>query len=149
LAGELVADTTRPLLVWEKPFYPTYYFPLDDVRTDLLVPDGTVVHSPSRGDGQAFSIRNGSRKAPGAAIRYKDSPFEELREAIRLDWDALDAWFEEDEQVFTHPRDSYTRVDILSSSRHIKVERNGVTLAETRKPALVFETGLPVRYYLP
>ena len=149
LAGELVADTTRPLLVWEKPYYPTYYFPLDDVRSELLVPDGTVVHSPSRGDGQTFSIRIGDREVVGAALRYEESPFEQLREAIRLDWDALDAWFEEDEQVFTHPRDPYTRVDILVSSRHVTVERGGVTLAETHKPTLLFETGLPTRYYLP
>src|SRR5262249_12063689 len=115
LAGELVADTTRPLLVWEKPYYPTY-FPLDDVRSELLVPDGTVLHSPSRGDGQTFSIRIGDREVAGSALRYEESPFEQLREAIRLDWNALDAWFEEDEQVFTHPRDPYTRVDILASS---------------------------------
>jgi uncharacterized protein (DUF427 family) len=129
-AGELVADTTRPLLVWERPHSPTYYFPLDDVRTELLVPDGTVVHSPSRGDGRVFGIHTGSRHVVGAAIRYWESPFEDLREAIRLDWNAFDAWFEEDEQVFTHPRDPYTRVDILPSSRHVKIERGGVTLAE-------------------
>ena len=61
----------------------------------------------------------------------------------------MDAWFEEDEQVFTHPRDPYTRVDILPSSRHVRVELGGVTIAETTKPTLLFETGLPVRYYLP
>ena len=61
----------------------------------------------------------------------------------------MDAWFEEDEQVFTHPRDPYTRVDILPSSRHVRVELDGVTIAETTKPTLLFETGLPVRYYLP
>jgi uncharacterized protein (DUF427 family) len=149
LAGELVADTTRPLLVWEKPSYPTYYFPLDDVRSELLVPDGTVVHSPSRGDGQTFSVRIGDREVAEAALRYEESPFEELREAIRLDWNALDAWFEEDEQVFTHPRDPYTRVDILPSSRRVRIERDGVTLADTHKPTLLFETGLPTRYYLP
>jgi uncharacterized protein (DUF427 family) len=149
LAGELVADTTRPLLVWEKPYYPTYYFPLDDVRRELLAPDGGVVHSPSRGDGQSFTVRVGGTEAVGAALRFEQSPFEELRDAIRLDWHALDAWFEEDEQVFTHPRDPYTRVDILPSSRHVRVEVDGVTIAETARPTLLFETGLPTRYYLP
>jgi uncharacterized protein (DUF427 family) len=61
----------------------------------------------------------------------------------------MDAWFEEDEQVFTHPRDPYTRVDILPSSRHIRVAVDGITIAETSKPTLLFETGLPTRYYLP
>jgi uncharacterized protein (DUF427 family) len=149
LGGELVADSTRPLLVWEKPYYPTYYFPLDDARTELLSPDGNVVHSPSRGDGQSFTIRAGGKEAVGAALRYEQSPFEELRNAVRLDWHALDAWFEEDEQVFTHPRDPYTRVDILASSRHVRVDLDGVTIADTHKPTLLFETGLPTRYYLP
>jgi len=149
LAGELVADTTSPLLVWEQPQYPAYYFPIADVRTELLEPDGDVVHSPSRGDGRTFTVRADGRKARGAALRYEDSPFEDLRDTIRLEWDAMDAWFEEDEQVFTHPRDPYTRVDILPSSRHVRVEVDGVTVAETHKPTLLFETGLPTRYYVP
>jgi uncharacterized protein (DUF427 family) len=149
LGGEAVVDTTRPLLVWEKPYYPAYYFPIADVRTELLEPDGGIEHSPSRGDGRTFAIRAGGKEAPGAALRYEDSPIEELRDAIRLDWDALDAWFEEDEEVFTHPRDPYTRVDILPSSRHVRIEVDGVTVAESNKPTLLFETGLPARYYLP
>jgi uncharacterized protein (DUF427 family) len=149
LGGELVADTIRPLLVWEKPYYPAYYIPEADVRTELLVPDGSVAHSPSRGDGTLFTVRAGAREVPGAALRYEQSPFEELRDAIRLDWNAMDAWFEEDEQVFTHPRDPYTRVDIVPGSRHVRVELDGVTIAETTKPTLLFETGLPVRFYLP
>jgi len=149
LGGELVADTTRPLLVWEKPYYPAYYFPVDDVRVELLEADGEIVHSPSRGDGQSFTVRAGGKEAASAALRYEHSPFDDLRDAIRLDWHALDAWFEEDEQVFTHPRDPYTRVDILPSSRHVRVEVDGVTIAETARPTLLFETGLPTRYYLP
>ncbi len=149
LGGELVADTTRPLLVWEKPYSPTYYFPTADVRTALLAPDGRVAHSPSRGDAELFTVTAGGTQAPAAALHYEQSPFEELRDTIRLDWDAMDAWFEEDEQVFTHPRDPYTRVDILPSSRHIRVEIDGVTIAESAKPTLLFGTGLPVRYYLP
>ena len=149
LGGELVADTTRPLLVWERPYYPTYYFPAEDVRADLLQPGDEVAHSTSRGDGRTFTVRAGGREAPQAAVRYEESPLDELRDAIRLDWDAMDAWFEEDEQVFTHPRDPYTRVDILPSSRHVRVEVDGVTIAESASPRLLFETGLPVRYYLP
>jgi uncharacterized protein (DUF427 family) len=149
LGGEVVADTARPVLVWEVPYYPAYYFPLTDVRTELLDADGGVEHSPSRGDGHTFTLSAGNRVARGAALRYQNSPIEELRDLIRLDWDSMDAWFEEDEQVFTHPRDPYTRVDILPSSRHVRVEVDGVTVAESTSPRLLFETGLPVRYYLP
>src|SRR5262245_1507624 len=148
LGGELVADTTAPLLVWEKPYYPTYYFPLGDVRMELLEQDGGRAHSPSRGDGATFTVSAGGQTAPGAALRYETSPFEELRDAIRLEWGAMDAWFEEDEEVFTHARDPYTRVDILPSSRHVRVEVDGITIAESSKPTLLFETGLPIRYYL-
>ena len=149
LGGETVVDSIRPMLVWEAPYYPTYYFPVADVRTGLLEADGGVAHSPSRGDGRAFTARAGGKEAPSAAVRYEDSPIEELRDLIRIEWDAMDAWFEEDEEVFTHPRDPYTRVDILPSSRHLRVEVDGVTVAESASPRLLFETGLPVRYYLP
>ena len=148
LGGEVVADTTAPLLVWERPYYPAYYFPLADVHASLLEA-GEIVRSPSRGDGRTFTIRAGGKEAPGAGVRYEDSPIEPLREAIRLDWDAMDAWFEEDEEVFTHPRDPYTRVDIIAGSRHVRVEIDGVTIADSTSPRLLFETGLPVRYYLP
>ena len=149
LGGVVVADTTAPLLVWERPHYPTYYFPIADVRTELLEAEDAVVRSPSRGDGRRFSIRAGSKLAEGAAVRHETSPLEALRDAIRLEWHAMDAWFEEDEEVFTHPRDPYTRIDILPSSRHVRVEVDGVTVAESTSPRLLFETGLPVRYYLP
>jgi uncharacterized protein (DUF427 family) len=149
LGGELVADTIRPLLVWEVPHYPTYYFPVADVRSDLLVADGRVAHSPSRGDGKTFTVHAGGKQAPAAAVRYEHSPIAELREAIRLEWSAMDAWFEEDEEVFTHARDPHTRIDILQSSRHVRVEVDGETIAESAGPRLLFETGLPVRYYLP
>ena len=73
----------------------------------------------------------------------------ELQDAVRLDWDAIDEWFEEDEPIYTHPRDPYSRVDILVSSRHIQVSIGGVEVADSVRPHLLFETGLPVRYYLP
>jgi uncharacterized protein (DUF427 family) len=145
LGGEVVADTVQPVLVWEVPYSPTYYLPVTDVRTELLQREDGVAHSPSRGDGHQFSLKG----IPHAALRYEDSPIEELRDLIRFDWSSMDAWFEEDEQVFTHPRDPYTRVDILASSRHVRVDVDGTTVAESTSPRMLFETGLPVRYYLP
>ena len=68
---------------------------------------------------------------------------------IRVDWRAVDHWLEEDEEVYVHPRSPYTRIDILQSSRFVRVEVNGVTIAETSQPRLLFETGLQTRYYLP
>jgi uncharacterized protein (DUF427 family) len=101
------------------------------VRTDLLVATATVTHSPSRGEAQHVTIKAGGKEAVDAALRYADSPITELRDLIRLDWDAMDGWFEEDEEVYTHPRDPYTRVDILASSRRVRVELDVVVLAES------------------
>ncbi|NUT91353.1 MAG: DUF427 domain-containing protein [Saccharothrix sp.] len=148
LGGSVVADTTRPFLVWEKPHYPTYYLPAEDVRASL-VETGEVKRSPSRGDGAVYDVKVDGAVAEGAAVRYPESPFEELRSLVRLEWDAMDEWFEEDEPVYVHPRDPYTRVDALPSSRHIRVEVGGVTVAESSRPVILFETGLPARYYLP
>jgi uncharacterized protein (DUF427 family) len=148
LGGHVVADTTRPALVWEKPYYPAYYFPAEDVRAELVA-TGRVEHSPSRGKAVYYDVVVQGTSAPGAAWRYPDSPIDELRGMVRFDWDAMDSWFEEDEPVYTHPRSPYTRVDILASSRHVRVEVAGVTIAESRRPVILFETGLPPRYYLP
>ena len=149
LGGEAVADTVHPRLVWEVPYYPAYYLPAGDVRTDLLVPTTHTTHSPSRGDARHFTVKAGGKEAVDAAWQYPDSPMTELRELIRFDWEAMDGWFEEDEEVYTHPRDPYSRVDILAGSRHVRVELDGVVLAESTHPHILFETGLPPRWYLP
>jgi uncharacterized protein (DUF427 family) len=148
LGGELVADTRRPLLVWEVPYYPTYYLPAEDVRAEL-VPTGETAHSPSRGDAEVFDVKGSRSVAAGAALRYDSSPIAELAGHVRLDWDAMSHWFEEDEPILVHPRNPYTRVDILGSSRHVRIEVDGVTVADSHQPRILFETGLPPRYYLP
>ncbi len=123
--GTVVADSTAPRLVWENPFYPQYYFPVADVRLDLLNEDD--VHMP--GDDEP----GGGRTTP----------------LVKLHWDAMDTWFEEDEEVIVHPRNPYVRVDALRSQRHVRVEVDGVTVADSTNAILLFETHLPTRYYLP
>ncbi|WP_067698672.1 DUF427 domain-containing protein [Nocardia jejuensis] len=148
LGGHLAVDSVQPRLVWEHPYYPTYYLPAADVR-GKLEPTGKTHHSRERGDGIEFDLVTEDVTAPGAAVSYPDSPVEELRGLVRVDFEAMDEWFEEDEPIYVHPRDPYTRVDILASSRHIRVELNGETLADSHSPRILFETGLPARYYLP
>jgi uncharacterized protein (DUF427 family) len=149
LGGQPVADSTAALLVWENPYYPTYYLPLADLVDGALKPDGGERPNDTLGTGQPHTVLGGGKSAPGAAVVYADSPVVEIRDAVRLDWAAMDSWFEEDEEVFGHPRNPYTRIDALPSSRHVEVRLAGVTIAESRRPTLLFETGLPVRYYLP
>lgn len=148
LGGELVVDTVEPVLVWEGPYYPVYYFPADDVKA-TLVANGQTKRSPSRGEAVRYDVKAGDATAADAALIYPDSPLEELRGLVRFEWDRLDEWFEEDEPVYVHARNPYHRVDIMASSRHVKVEVDGVTIAESDRPTVLFETGLPARFYLP
>jgi uncharacterized protein (DUF427 family) len=148
LAGELVADTTAPLLVWEVPYYPTYYVPAGDV-TAKLIPAGDA-DDKRLGKAELFTVQvPGGATADRAARKYPASPARQLHDAVRFEWSAMSEWLEEDEPVYTHARDPHTRVDILASSRHIRVEIDGITVADSRSPRILFETGLPPRYYLP
>jgi uncharacterized protein (DUF427 family) len=149
LNGQPVADTLHPVLVWEIPYYPAYYFPMADVRRDFLSKSGRTEHSPSRGTATYFDVTVGGQVVRDGAWVYEDSPIEALRQLVRLDWAAMDAWFEEGEEVYVHPRSPYARIDILASSRHVEVSLAGTVVADSTQPRLLFETGLPTRYYLP
>jgi uncharacterized protein (DUF427 family) len=139
--GELVADATSPRLVWEVPYYPAYYLPLSSVRIELK-PTGET-----KGDGVVHDVVTPGGTAEGAALTYPDSAA--LRDLVRFEFAAMDEWLEEDEPIYVHPRDPYKRVDVLSSSRHVRVALDGVTLAASSQPRILFETSLPPRYYLP
>jgi uncharacterized protein (DUF427 family) len=147
LAGETVLDTTSALYVWEWPYYPQYYIPLGDVRRELLTPEGNT-KATRRGSVEVHALRVGDTARPRAAQVLPESPIERLSGTVRFDWDAMDAWFEEDERVYVHPRSPYVRVDALRSTRPVRVELEGIVLAESPSPVMVFETGLPTRYYL-
>ena len=142
LAGEVVLDTTRALYLWEAPYYPQFYIPMDDVRQDLLI-DEQHPQQVRRGHSQLYGLAVGDVVRPSAARMYVDSVVEGLAGTVRFEWGALDSWFEEDEEVFVHPRSPYTRVDALRSTRRVRI-----VLAESASPVMVFETGLPTRYYL-
>ena len=148
LEGHLVADTLHPLLVWEIPYYPVYYLPLSDLRAEL-VDTGKIDHSPSRGDGHVHDVHIGDLVAPGAAVTYPDSPIEGVRDHVKLDWASMTSWFEEDDEVFTHPRSPYSRIDVLPSSRHVTVRAGDTVVADSVRAHVLHETGLPPRWYLP
>ena len=140
-----MADSTRALLAWEPRRLAVYWFPTEDVRMDLLA------RKESASGTARWDLRVGERVAENAAWSYPepDAEREQLRGHIAFFWNSLDAWFEEDDQVYVHPRDPYHRVDVLHSSRHVRVEAEGQVLADTTRPSLLFETGLPTRYYIP
>jgi uncharacterized protein (DUF427 family) len=147
LAGQMVLDTTRALYVWEWPNYPQYYIPMADVTPGVLV-DEDHPQRLHRGTARRHGLRVNDVGRPGSARVYGDDAVDGLAGTVRFDWDALDAWFEEDEEVFVHPRNPYARVDAVRSTRRVRIELDGAVLAESSSPVMVFETGLPTRYYL-
>jgi uncharacterized protein (DUF427 family) len=145
LGGQFVFDTTRALYLWEWPFYPQYLIPADDIASEF-VRDGAT-HHLSRGEVISVDLSVGESTRRSAGSRYVHATVDGLDGFTRFDWSALDAWYEEDEQVFVHPRNPYTRVDALRSTRRVQVRLDGVTLAESPGTVMVFETGLPTRFY--
>lgn len=146
--GVTVVDSRRTRFVWEHRYYPQWYVPIDDVHGEMR-PNGSVVESSSRGDGERFDLVIGERAIPNAGWRHADAPVEELRDLVRFEWEAIDAWFEENVEVFVHPRSPEVRVDALPSSRHVRVSIDGELVADSTHATVLFETGLPERYYLP
>ena len=160
-AGETtLVDTTRALLVWEpKRVVPSYAVPAADIAGEIVAGGdgaaepaqppmlaGRPVYDPS----VPFAVHTAPGEAVSVAGAQGFRPADpELAGYVVLDFRGFDAWYEEDERNFSHPRDPYHRIDIVHSSRHVRVESDGETLAESSRPYLLFETGLPVRYYLP
>jgi uncharacterized protein (DUF427 family) len=149
--GETIADSKHAKLLRETEILPAYYFPREDVRTDLLVATQSKSRCPVKGEASYWSIQVGDRRAENAAWSYT-VPLPEaalLKDHFAFDWPKMDKWMEEDEEIFKHARDPYKRVDALPGRRHVRVVIEGQTVAETRRPHLVFETNHPVRYYIP
>jgi uncharacterized protein (DUF427 family) len=151
LDGETVADSRRAKLMHEAGLLPVYYFPREDVRMELLEESDHTTHCPFKGDASYWSVRVGERLVENAVWGYPE-PIDSCPPIAGLAafyWNKMDEWYEEDEQVFVHPKDPYHRVDVLESSRHVKVKVGGEVVAETERPMILFETGLPPRYYIP
>lgn len=172
LGDHKTIDSTRAVLVWEpKRVVPTYAVPAHDIDGELVaappeavdtegvgVPEmgaprleGRIVFDPSvpfavrTTDGEPLTIRAPSGRE-AAAFRPADDA---LAGYVIVDFDAFDAWYEEDERNVGHPRDPFHRIDIVHSSRHVRIEHGGEMIAESTDPYLLFEPPLPVRFYLP
>jgi uncharacterized protein (DUF427 family) len=150
-AGETVLDTLRGKLLHETGLLPVLYVPAGDVRTTLLEQTGRSTHCPFKGEASYWTVRVGDRVAENAVWGYQD-PLPEaawLRGYLAFYWEAMEAWYDEDEQVYGHLRDPFHRVDVRASSRRVRVLAGGEVVAESTQPRLLSETGLPNRWYLP
>jgi uncharacterized protein (DUF427 family) len=151
LGGETVVDSRRVRLLHESRHLPVWYFPREDVRMDLLEPSELVTRCPHKGEASHFTVRAGDREEADAGWAYPE-PIDEappLAGHVAFHWRAMDTWLEEDEEVHVHPRDPYHRVDVLDTSRHVRVLLDGEVLAETTRAKALFESGLPTRWYIP
>lgn len=151
LAGVTVADSMQVQLLHPPGRTPTYLFPRAHVRTELFEASDRRLPDPGLGQRTYWTVRVEDRRARDAAYSFEQPPDEASRVAglIAFEWDLVDGVFEEDEEVFVHPRDPYTRIDVLRSSRHVAVRLGDSVLADSTRPRMLFESGLPVRYYLP
>lgn len=151
LAGETVADSRGGALLHERGILPVYYLPRADLREDLLEPSDTQTTCPYKGDASYWSLRVADRVAADAVWAYPEPlpGMEHLAGYASVAWGAVDTWLEEDAEVAGHLRDPYHRVDVLPASRHVVVRVGDTVLAQTDRPRMLFETGLPARYYVP
>lgn len=149
--GAVIASSRHAKLVRESDVLPVYYFPEADVRTDLLSSTPQRSQCPQKGAAEYFSLQVGDQVAANAAWSYRQPSAGAMAIAnhFAFDWPKMSRWMEEEEELYVHPRDPYKRVDAIPSSRHVRVVVDGKTVAETRRPHLVFETNHPVRYYIP
>ena len=168
VGGSAVVDTVQALLVWEpKRVTPIYAVSEADLRAELAPPGQQADDVPEHGfrlgregppgldprtgfgrhtaAGEELDVVTSQARLPRAAFRPADP---DLAGYVVLDFNAFD-WLEDDEEIIGHPRDPFHRVDIRASSVPVEVAVDGVTLASTTSGQLLYETMLPVRYYLP
>jgi uncharacterized protein (DUF427 family) len=150
LGGEVVVDSTRVKLLHETGYLPVWYFPEEDVRSELLRPSEKVTRCPWKGETVYFSVEAGGRRAENAAWSYRDPVpgAEPIARHLAFHFDSLDEWLEEDEPVLGHPRDPYHRIDVRSTSRRVRISIDGRLVAESERAKALFEAGLPTRWYL-
>jgi uncharacterized protein (DUF427 family) len=151
LNGVTIADSTNVMIMHEPGRLAVYYFPIDDIRQDLLLSSAKRTSSPVKGEAHFSSVQVGDAIATDAVWSYPNPPdgCPDISKHVALYWNSMDTWLEEDEEVFVHPRDPYHRIDILESSRQVRVVLADETIAETAHARFLFETTLPVRYYIP
>ena len=151
LGGETVVDSRDVLLLHERGHLPVWYFPRADVRFDLLTPTDRTSHCPFKGDSSYWTVEAGGSVAENRVWAYPHplAAVRQIADRVAFYWNAMDAWLEEDEEVFVHPRDPYHRVDAIRSSRNVRVSLDGAVLAASTRPLALFETALPSRWYLP
>ena len=141
--GQTIVDSRRAILMLESPGEADYYFPLQDVRQDFLQESEYAEKSGYRGTRRFWHLQVGDQLLKNAAWTYDEQEHRpDFSGMIAFKWKAMSHWYEEEEQIFLHPRNPYHRVDTIPSSRHVEVFVDGVKVADSERPYLLFETSL-------
>src|SRR2546423_1125409 len=146
LAGQTVVDSREPRILHEHARLPVFYFPRDDVHGELR-PSGRTESDPVKGKQRLLTLEAGGQTAEDAAWTFDGEPL--LNGLVGFRWSAMDEWLEEDEPLLGHARGPYSRIDVRETSRHVRVAVQGQLVAETRRAKVLFEAGLPPRWYFP
>lgn len=146
-----IVNSKNGLLVNEAGRLSVYYFPIEEVDFTYLKKSDHQSYVAHKGEASYWDLVTEEGVIRNAVWGYENPEPEsaKLKGYVTLKWDAINHWYEEEEEVFLHPRDPYTRIDAIPSSRHIQVFLNGQVVADSNRPVILFETGLTPRYYIP
>src|SRR5690348_10225724 len=141
--GNWIADSENVLLLFEPGHYPIAYFPQADISPDVLERTEHTTRHPDLGVTSWYTVQTGSERASRGAWQHMDLPVYagELQGRIAFAWPAMDAFYEEDERIAGHAADSYHRIDIRQTSRHLEVRHGGRIIADTKRPMVLYESG--------
>jgi uncharacterized protein (DUF427 family) len=149
--GSWIADSEQVLVLFEPDRYPVAYFPETDVVAGTLELTDHATRHRDLGPTSWYTVRAGDRSAPRAAWKHTSLPTyaSELGGRVAFAWPAMEAFYEEDERIMGHAADSYHRIDIRQTSRHLVVRHHDRVVADTKQPLVLYESGFAPRWYVP
>jgi uncharacterized protein (DUF427 family) len=149
--GTWIADSENVVLLHEPGRYPVAYFPLADITADALQPSEHVTRHRDLGATSWFTLRAGEHSRPRAAWQHTELPphAADLKERVAFAWRAMDGFYEEDQRIVGHAADSYHRIDIRQTSRHLVVRSGNQVIADSSRPLVLYESGFAPRWYVP
>ena len=148
--GMWIADSEGVLLLFEPGRYPMAYFPQADVAPNCLQQTDYTTRHQDLGLTRWYTVRAGTQSAARGAWEHTELPAyaSELKARVAFAWPAMEAFYEEDERIMGHAADSYHRIDIRQASRSLVVRHRDRTVAETRRPVVLYESGFAPRWYV-
>lgn len=151
IGGEVVADSRSVKALHETGQMMRLFFARADVRTDLLEGAERSKGSDVTGDAHCWSVRAGGRLLKAVVRSYDDPPRSAppIQGYLSFDLEKVDAWYLEDDEGYAHPRDPYHSFDIHNAARRVIVRLGDRVIADSKRPRILFETGVAPRYYLP